>query len=622
MKLLQSRLLLSHRVLLTAVVILTFGIVPAFTFSLTRAAPQAEASVEAGEVRFAGVISAVPGSGFVGDWTIGGETVHVTSATRVEERGATAAVGNWADVRALRNADNTLTATRLEVVPPVVLLKGPINGIPDGRLGVWTIAGQAITVNAETRIAEFLGPAVVGAWVAVYAQQDSGGNLVALRIMVIEPDNTVKVHGAIQQVGADMWVVSGISVTLNVDTEVEGPARIDLLAKVEARLQDDLSLLARHIEVDFEEKEPKERRVTFQGEVQSMPAGGFVGDWQVAGRTVHVTANTEVDEDKGPAQVGAQVLVKGTLQNDNSVLATDIKVLPPVGLRTIRFEGIIQSMPAGGKVGTWVISGRSVEVTERTWVDEHDGPAIVGAQVKVIAVEQADGTLWALRIEVEDDDDGDNDHFVRFRGLVEQLPNDPNLIGLWVVGAQRVMVTARTEIEDEHGSIALGVEVEVRGIQGAEGPVVAREIKVLEEDDDDDDNGTPEPSRTPRMTRTPEATGTPDDDDDDETRTPEPSLTPRMTRTPEATQTREPTRTPTPTSTRMMNEVRFEGLIESRPAERNGLWVIAGRQVEVTAATEIDEEDGPAVVGARVKVEGWQNGSGPVLARKIEVKDD
>lgn len=46
------------------------------------------------------------------------------------------------------------------------------------------------------------------------------------------------------------------------------------------------------------------------------------------------------------------------------------------------FYGIIENRPEG-KVGTWIIGGRSVEVTERTDFDEDHGPLTKGACVEV-----------------------------------------------------------------------------------------------------------------------------------------------------------------------------------------------------------------------------------------------
>lgn len=46
------------------------------------------------------------------------------------------------------------------------------------------------------------------------------------------------------------------------------------------------------------------------------------------------------------------------------------------------FYGIIDSRPES-KVGTWVVSGRSIEVTEDAELDEDNGPLRVGACVEV-----------------------------------------------------------------------------------------------------------------------------------------------------------------------------------------------------------------------------------------------
>lgn len=46
------------------------------------------------------------------------------------------------------------------------------------------------------------------------------------------------------------------------------------------------------------------------------------------------------------------------------------------------FYGIVESRPEG-KVGTWVIGGRKVEVTERTELEADNGPLLVGACVEV-----------------------------------------------------------------------------------------------------------------------------------------------------------------------------------------------------------------------------------------------
>lgn len=47
----------------------------------------------------------------------------------------------------------------------------------------------------------------------------------------------------------------------------------------------------------------------------------------------------------------------------------------------------------------------------------------------------------------------------------------------------------------------------------------------------------------------------------------------------------------------------FYGKVETRPDAKVGSWVIDGRNLDVTAAAELEEEAGPLVAGACVKVE-------------------
>ncbi len=67
----------------------------------------------------------------------------------------------------------------------------------------------------------------------------------------------------------------------------------------------------------------------FTGVIQSLPQkGGLSGNWKVAGRTVHVSAATVIDQTDGAAKLGAKVLVEGWKQKDGSINATSIDILP------------------------------------------------------------------------------------------------------------------------------------------------------------------------------------------------------------------------------------------------------------------------------------------------------
>ncbi len=68
-------------------------------------------------------------------------------------------------------------------------------------------------------------------------------------------------------------------------------------------------------------------QVQFTGKVNSLPATGLIGTWKVAGRTVHVSTRTAIDQTDGRAKVGATVQVEGFRQADGSISATSIDVI-------------------------------------------------------------------------------------------------------------------------------------------------------------------------------------------------------------------------------------------------------------------------------------------------------
>ncbi len=65
-----------------------------------------------------------------------------------------------------------------------------------------------------------------------------------------------------------------------------------------------------------------------------------------------------------------------------------------------KFYGTVELMPAGGLVGEWVISGRTMQVVPDTTVKEKHGPLKVGAHVEVEGLEY-EGKFIATEIETK-----------------------------------------------------------------------------------------------------------------------------------------------------------------------------------------------------------------------------
>lgn len=306
-----------------------------------------------------------------------------------------------------------------------------------------------------------------------------------------------------------------------------------------------------------------------KGVVQAMPASGLIGDWTISGKAVCTDAATVFDQEDGPLAVGAIVEVKGA-QGDTCFLATKIEVKSEDddddddddGPGQVEFKGPVQSMPASGFVGDWMIGGRAVTTTATTTIDQGDGPLVIGAIVEVKGTQSAPGApVMATKLEVHsgmggDDDDDDDESDGDITGPIESLP-DGTFIGTWVVGGQSVIVLSTTRLDQKQGGFVVGAIVEVEGTPTPDG-FVASKIKTKKSP------GAPEP---------------------------EDAL------------------------------LKIEGLIEALPADGLiGAWTVGGIQVEVTEDTKLEDEDGPFVVGAAVEVKGFPLDGGGIQATKIETE--
>jgi hypothetical protein len=122
---------------------------------------------------------------------------------------------------------------------------------------------------------------------------------------------------------------------------------------------------------------------SFQGAIESLPAGGFIGDWRVGGHTVHVSAATEIRQDNGAAVVGAEVEVRGTTPADGSTNATRVEVLSSGGgdshevSRQADLNPTDVNADAKGKVTTRMSSVKETLEIEGSKLDGHSTYTIV-----------------------------------------------------------------------------------------------------------------------------------------------------------------------------------------------------------------------------------------------------
>jgi hypothetical protein len=351
------------------------------------------------DAKFSGVITGVPAA--AGDsWQIAGHTVKTDTGTKVmlPEGTDAAAVGMWADVTAKKDTQGALVALKLMVKRAEMRLIGPVQTIAEGDLGTWTVAGVDFTVNDQTRISDRGEPIMVDGWVEVHAAYD-GTALIATSIKSAEEQEDVELYGAIEQFadGAGDWTISSVGFTSTADTRVMGKPEAGLLAKASLKLQDDNLLEANNIKVSWDEQGGWRMPVQFTGKIEALPPDGLAGTWTVDGKQVDVSAQTKVMQKKALAEVGATVHVVGWTE-DARVKALLITVIAgPTGSMPFMLQGVIESLPEGGLVGDWMVSGNLIKVTEATRIA---GAQFVeqGAAVTVVGTQNSDGVKTATLI--------------------------------------------------------------------------------------------------------------------------------------------------------------------------------------------------------------------------------
>ena len=275
------------------------------------------------------------------------------------------------------------------------------------------------------------------------------------------------------------------------------------------------------------------------GAIQSLPsASGWVGDWIVNGRTVHVLASTKVEQEHGAIALGATVEIEGWLQADGSVSAKEIDTKSGTGSSGsyYKYYGTVQTIPnTSTRVGDWVISGKTIHVTPTTYIKQEHGVVAVGAYVEVEGNVRADGSIDAFKIENQDGSGsgGGSSSNELFKGYIENLPSTAGRVGIWSVGGRQFNVTATTVITQQYAVIAVGTYVEVYGTINADGSINATRIE----------------------TKSPSDSGGGSDNE----------------------------------SKGSHNE--FYGTVESLPAGSIGQWTVSGRKVNVTAGTRFEHAE-------------------------------
>ena len=375
---------------------------------------------------FDGTIQALPStSGFIGEWTVSGRKVRVASFTQITRDGAVQiTVEANVKVEGFLQTNGSVIAKKINVkqasVGSIHNFTGMVEELPakTGRLGDWKVGGTTVRVSATTYIKQDKGPVATGDKVKVEGDRRADGSVDAYKI----EDNSNS---------------NGDNGDGNGDVE-------------------------------------------FKGAIESLPnTPGRIGEWSVGGRRVNLAAGVIIKPDNVAVAVGFIVTVKGSMRQDGQGNLIDAKMITVESKgggngSMVEFQGSVETLPGtAGQIGVWTVGGRKVNVSATTKINLESGPVTVGSSADVKGALLPDGSVNAMKINVESAADPG-----KFFGKIEALPTALNLIGDWSIGGRTVHSTAGTRIERQFGLVVVGAFVDVRGAIQSDGSIIATKIEV------------------------------------------------------------------------------------------------------------------------------------------------
>ncbi len=449
------------------------------------------------------------------------------------------------------------------------------------------------------------------------------------------PDPVTVLVGPVETVDLpnNTLVVAGVAIATAADTLIDervGPLQAGAWARVEGNSDGSGGLVALRIKVL-----PAMPLIKLIGPLDSISDTELVVD----GIPVNRSTTTIIIGDLVPGE--DTVSLRAAIESTGSLLALQVVKVDPLpddddddddDPSKTKLVGIVDTLPATGEIGIWLVSGIPVEVTAETEIRERVGQLIPGAWVKIKGT-VVDGTLVAEEIKTT--------HTHRFHKLSGQLTGltalDVTVDGIDIALSDGAAIRGNPQAGERvhvKGTLSItgqlvAILVQGRGNGGDPTPpptepglvirftgpveqlpddgligtwtVAGRTITVPSGAFIDEHKGQASPGAFVEVTALLGQDNSitavlivvlrsnDDDDDDDD---------------------------------RERRWVEFRGTVTSLPADNSqiGEWGVDERTVLVGRRTRIDQKHQPIVVGDEVKVWGWRLADGTIRAARIASK--
>jgi len=305
-------------------------------------------------------------------WNIAGQSFHSGANTVVF---GNPQPGDWVSFEGRVLPDGSHFADRIALLSHSpenqYAFTGTVESVGDTT---WTISRREMQVDEFSEIEPGLK---LGDTVQVAGKTAADGAFLATRLnQTEEAGSNFRFAGIITSMDNNIWIISGIKVTVDENTTLYGDFVVGNPVKVDGMIKEDGTWLAKTINLVT----PEGYRFEFIGEVQS------ISPWIVSGVGFDTADWTEIDAE---IQVGDKVRVSGLVEADGKWVAESIELLDTEHSTNFAFFGPVLS------IDPWNVGGVPLIVDERTNIK---GEITQGEMVKVTGWILEDGSWLATEI--------------------------------------------------------------------------------------------------------------------------------------------------------------------------------------------------------------------------------
>ena len=356
--------------------------------------PTAGLNQESASVALEGIVQFI-GGGVPTTWVVNRYSVQVVASTQVITHGVPVAVGDWAQVEAVK-VDNGLQATT------IALRRAPMSELYDRIASIDVAAGQWQVGNTRVELApdtDIQGTPLVGSLAMVYGQRSAEG-IIADEIVVTANAPDTVVVGTLLAMSGTTWLVDDVSVMLDPTTVISGTPILNRQVQVLGLETGPQQMRAVRAWVE-DASEHEERLV---GWLQRIDGTRYPYLWRVnrvdgpqaQQDYLSVYEDVVLDDSAGPVTPGVWLEVVGWRQDASFYRGASIVVLPRPPKREIM--GLVEALPYSGLVGRWQVAGYQVDVSVGTGIL---GLPQVGSLVRVQGTPNYANVLQAEQIDVQ-----------------------------------------------------------------------------------------------------------------------------------------------------------------------------------------------------------------------------